>query len=306
MRRLIMIAGAALSLSAGVPPRERVVTGNGTVPARVNDVPLRLRIDPGALGMIFVGPEVAARAKLKGGLLGVRLRYAVGFQRVEGMTGAASIALDDGRTKRRRVGWTPLPYAAGVDAVIGPAGLDEPVVRFDLRNVRPGERTVAMPMAPNGGLFANWDGLYAMLSLGGVPVRVRFAPYQQVSTVTAITAQRLAKEYGGGLQGASGPVVIAFGFDRPVRQMVLARPWIVGPLSLPAVGVRVAEPGMAVALPEADAPAAEPDPDEVVVTAQSGKKPRAGLLVLGADQLERCSSIVFDKPAKVVRLTCLL
>jgi hypothetical protein len=40
----------------------------------------------------------------------------------------------------------------------------------------------------------------------------------------------------------------------------------------------------------------------VVVNAKGRKSPR--ILSIGRDLLDRCSSLVFDKPAKEVRLTC--
>jgi hypothetical protein len=46
------------------------------------------------------------------------------------------------------------------------------------------------------------------------------------------------------------------------------------------------------------------DPADVVVTGKRKKKHRPGTLTLGADQLDRCSSLVFDKARKEIRLTC--
>ena len=53
---------------------------------------------------------------------------------------------------------------------------------------------------------------------------------------------------------------------------------------------------------EADAHA---DPNEVVVTGKGKHDIKHDRLSIGADQLNRCSSIVFDKPAKQIRLSCL-
>ncbi len=98
--------------------------------------------------------------------------------------------------------------------------------------------------------------------------------------------------------------MIAFGVSRPVRPLTLARPLVVGPLSLTRLGVRTAEGKDTSAIPDANTPPPPPvDPDEVVVTARPGR-PRPGTLTLGTDALARCSSIVFDKPARQVRLTC--
>ena len=86
--------------------------------------------------------------------------------------------------------------------------------------------------------------------------------------------------------------------------MALAHPLAVGPLSLARIGVRTAEGGNTAAIPDSSEASPAADPDEVVVTAKAKHKPRPGTLTLGADALARCSGIVFDKPAKQIRLTC--
>ncbi|WP_426266918.1 hypothetical protein [Sphingomonas sp. LHG3443-2] len=91
---------------------------------------------------------------------------------------------------------------------------------------------------------------------------------------------------------------IAFGVKRPVRLLQLERPMYVGTLSLGELRVRTHDFGSARSIPEAGA-----DPDEIVVVAK-GKKPRTEQIKLGADVLDRCSSLVFDKKAREVRLSC--
>lgn len=296
---------ALLLLAAAATPAETVVRGDGVIDATVNDVPVRLRIDPGAPGIVTLAPEPATRAALKaGGLLGFSVVYHVGTQRVIGKTTVARFAIDGSQPAKRRLAWTGLPRAAGVDAVMGPAGLEEPVVRFILRPSVPGERTVSLPMAPTGTFFGSWYGLRAQLTLAGAPLLVRFDPHHRRTIATAVAAQRLAAMLGGTLNGPAVPEEIAFGIERPVRTMMLARPLTIGPLALTTLGVRVSEPGSTATLPEAGAPSPAIDPDEVVVIAKKGKA-RAATMALGADALARCSQIVFDKPAKVIRLTCL-
>lgn len=46
------------------------------------------------------------------------------------------------------------------------------------------------------------------------------------------------------------------------------------------------------------------DPDEVVVTAGKKRDPDRDRLSVGLDQLDRCSSIVFDKRARQITLSC--
>ncbi len=301
--RAIVVA-AALLLGAGPPPRERVVTGDGVVAATINAAPARLRIDPGALAMPIITAEVAARAKLKRGkLLGFGFAYRVGPTLVKGSTAVGGITLD-GSQFSRRIAWSELRYQTGSDGAVGPGGLAEPVVRFQLRAPMAGERTATLPLADEGGIIGNWGGSYAMVTAGTVPLRVRFAPRIARSFLVAAPAARIAGELGGRFDGAAEPVTIVFGVARPVRPMVLSRPLVVGPLSLTRIGVRVADSGDVAAIPSTGDAANAADPEEVVVTARSKHKPRPGMLTLGADVLARCSSIVFDKSAKQVRLTC--
>lgn len=99
----------------------------------------------------------------------------------------------------------------------------------------------------------------------------------------------------------AGQQEIAFGIKRPIRTLTLTRALGVGPLSLHTLGVRTMDNGNASDIAEAGTKA---DPNEIVVTAKGKHDPNRDRLSLGADTLARCSSIVFDKPARVIRLTC--
>jgi len=46
------------------------------------------------------------------------------------------------------------------------------------------------------------------------------------------------------------------------------------------------------------------DPDEIVVTADRRRDNDRDRIAVGADLLERCSSIVFDRDREEIRLTC--
>lgn len=95
---------------------------------------------------------------------------------------------------------------------------------------------------------------------------------------------------------------IRLGVMRPVRPMTLARPLGVGPLALDRIFVRTGDFGSAAAIPDADAP--EADPDEIVVTGAKPKGKQRYFLEIGRDALAGCSSILFDKVAKRVVLSC--
>lgn len=49
---------------------------------------------------------------------------------------------------------------------------------------------------------------------------------------------------------------------------------------------------------------AEPDPDEIVVTARTGKKIPPQRLYVGMDTIGHCASIIYDFDAETVTLMC--
>jgi len=285
-----------LTLTAATGSGTRVVTVSDVIAATVNGVPARIRVIPGANALPLLNAEIAERAKLKGGMIGAG--FEVGPEVVHGSTTTARIDLGDGPVKRR-IAWTKPHYMADVDGVVGPGGVAEPVVRFVLRAPRDGERTATMPMIEQSGLMSSWGERFAMIVVGGAPMRVRFDPYAPHSLITAAGGVRIATTQGGTLAGDTVPVEIAFGIKRPVRAMHLATPLPVGPLVVSHVGVRTHDDGNATGIREANA-----DPDEILVTAKGKHDPAADRLTIGADLLARCSSIEFDKPAKVIRLSC--
>ena len=299
MRRMVAMA-AVLAIGAAPAPQERVIAPDGVVEGRIGETPLRLRIDPGATAMPLVTTAIAERAGLKAGMFGTV--YGVGPVRIPGRTAVGWIDFGTGPVKRR-ISFAPKPYAAGFDGVVGPGGLAEPVVRFVLRAAVPGERTVALPMVDQGGMMGNWAERFALVEVGGERLRVRFDPHHARTLATAAAGVRLAAAFGGTVSGGTEPEEIAFGVSRPVRALALARPLTIGPLAIRTLGVRTTDNGNAAGIAEAGADA---DPNEVVVTAKGKGKhdPDCDRLSLGADVLARCSSIVFDTPAKAIRLTC--
>lgn len=297
MRGVVAMAAAGL-VAASAPPAERVVAGDRIVPVLVNDTPLRLRIDPGMPGLPIVTAPVAARLGLTGGgMLRFGVAYVIGRERVYGRTQVTRFGWDGAAPGKRRVGWMSRVFPMDTDGAIGPAGVPEPIVRFVLRPAVAGERTVTLPLAGGSGLFGDWMLMGATIMVGGKPLAVRFDPDHARSLVTAPAAARLAVANGGVLTTETARQEIAFGVERPLRMMTLARPLTVGPLTVSTIAVRVTDGAGANTIPEAGA-----DPNEVLVA--GGKKQPPGSMTLGADQLARCSSLVFDKPAKQVRLTC--
>ncbi len=315
MRAALTIMAATFVLTgAANPPQERVVGGDGVVAARIAGLPARLRIDPAAPAMPLIDQALAERAKLKmEGGWGIGIGYSVGGITINTRTQTVPVEWGTGsgmnaKAGKRRVGWATRPFAAGMDASVGPAAMPEPIVRFQLRAPRRGETTTTFKALHDTGLFGmfgNFSATFAEIMVGGAPMRLRFDPYHARTLATAGAAVRLASAQGGTLSGDAVPTEIFFGVERPVRTMMLARPLALGALSIATLGVRIRDEGRTTSIREAGTPIDPVDPDEIVVTAKDGKRDmRRDTLSLGADYLGRCSSIVFDKPAKVIRLTC--
>ena len=297
--RAVAMAGALLLGGAADAPREElVVTGDGVVAATVNGAAGRIRIDPAVPSIAILGPDLAIRAGLRPSLFG--FGYLVGPEQVNGATDVSRIAVGEGaEARRRRVGYTARPYTADAEGVIGPGGLPQPIVRFVLRPSLPGERTVALPLVEGGGLFGQWGHLYGEIDVGGSRLKVGFDPHHSRTLATAGAAVRIAAAHDGTIGGDTELREIAFGIERPVRTLRLGRPLAVGPIALSTLGVRTADFGNTASIREEGA-----DPDEIVVTGGRRRNRDRDHVRLGADALERCSSIVFDKPAREVRLTC--
>jgi hypothetical protein len=294
---LALLASIAAAAPALGQTGELVVSGDGIVPVTVNGVPARIRIDPAVPALPMLTTDYAARARLRAGPFA--FGYMVGPEMVSGRSAVARIAVGAGaRPRKRRVGWTGRPFAAGVDGVVGPGGLPHQIVRFVLGPARPGERTVALPMADEGGLLGGWGHSYAVIDLGGTPLRIRFDPHHPRTLATAGAGVRLAASNDARIGGEVESPEIAFGISRPVRTLHLGKPLQVGPLTITRLGVRTADFGNAASIREEGG-----DPDEIVVTARR-RDHRRDRIAIGADLLARCSSITFDKRAREIRLTC--
>lgn len=311
MRYVFLALTAGLLLGA-TEPAERVVEGDGIVDVSVNGTPARLRIDPAAPGMPLIARELAVRSglKMEGGW-GIGIGYSIGG--VEVMSRTQLVRLDFGEpggkdADKRRVGWTSRPFAEVADGSVGPDAMPEPVVRFRLRDAIAGERTVTFPAVRTTGpfgMFGHFSATFAEIEVGGEPMRVRFDPHHPRTLATAGAGVRLAQLHDGAVSGDTVPTEIFFGVERPVRTLTLKRPFSLGPLAIESLGVRTSDYGNTSVIREASAPVDAADPDEIVVTDKRGKRDtRRDVVSLGADYLARCSTIVFDKPAKQIRLTC--
>lgn len=300
MRRPFACLLLATLTAASPPPDERVIPPDGKATLSVNGVTRTVLIDPAALGLPIITKGYAEAAGLKPGM--IEVGFKVGPIHIDGKTAVAQIRAGTAAPYKRRIAFAERPFAAGFEGVFGPASLPDPVVRFRLRDPQPGERVTTLPMVGGGGLFGDWGSRYVVIPIEGEPMRVIFNPRKARSTTNAGGAVRLARAYGGQLSGAATLQEIVFGVTRPIRTMTLTTPVTIGPFAISQLSVRTVDFGSTATIADADAPG---DPDEVVVTGKGKHDPKKDWLSIGADQLGRCSSIVFDKPAKQMRLSCL-
>lgn len=291
--RTCALAGLALLLTAAADPTEMTVTGDRTIAITAGSVPARLRLDPGAPSSPIFNPDFAERAGFRSGWVGVEVR--VGPVRVSGRTAVIRLDLGDGEFKRR-VGWFAVPYVSDADGAVGPGLLPADRVRFVIGPVMPGERSVSLPLADFGRA-----GMGVYLMAGGERISVWFSLDRPHSFATASAGASIALSNGGRFDADPERMLIHLGVIRPVRHMALATPFAVGPLSLTGVMVRTGDFGSAASIPEGEVD--EGDPDEIVVTGQKKRKGEQRLLI-GRDYLDRCSSILFDKRARLVTLSC--
>jgi len=303
----ILVALAYFSLiGASDPPKERLVAGNGIVNAILDGAPVRLRVDPAAPGAPLIAQPLAEQLGLRlSRRLGIGFVYSIGPVHVTSSTAETEVNFGSGPEKQRVV-WTSKSFSPVGDGSVGPAGVPEPVVRFQLRPTQGGETTISLPIQSAATLFGPGSRpTYSVAMPDGEPMRILFDPHHARTLATAGAAVRLARAFDGTVSGAAIPTEIFWGVERPVRTLTLNRPFALGSLKIQTLGVRTSDFGTAAAIRDANAPVASPDPDEIIVIGKGKKRDiRRDMISLGADALARCSSIVFDKPARLVRLTC--
>ncbi len=291
----LALAALPLVLTGATAPPERVIRVGQPVATTINGTPGTVVIDPGAPSIPMISKALAERAALKPGMFAIG--WGIGPVTVRARTAVVRIDLGRGPVKKR-IGWADRAYIDGADGAVGPGGLDDDVIRFVLRDAQAGERESVLPMIDGGGLFGGTVGLFGSIMLDGEAVRVRFDLRHKANVTNAGTALTLARVNAGTLAADRRGIEIAFGVERPVRRMTLATPLKIGALSIATIEVRTSDYGNADGIAAEGAPPS--DPDEVVVTAK-GKRDR---ITIGADALATCSSVVFDKKAKLIRLSC--
>jgi hypothetical protein len=219
--------------------------------------------------------------------------FRVGPVRVNGRNGVARYIIN-GQAQRRRIGWFEREVAPGYDGLLGPMAIPAPVVTFRLRAPAAGEQTVSLALSTFGYLGAG-------VVLRRQPLTImQFDPASPTTIANALMGSELAGSLRGHFIDEVRPRLIAFGVSRPVRTLQFGTPLQFEALRISRTEVRTQDWGNASAIPET-----APDPDEIVVNALDRNDRRPRFLIVGADALQNCSSVTFDKPSRRIRLRCL-
>jgi hypothetical protein len=271
------------------------LSGDYTIAVQINDRPYRLEIEPEGGAARIANPEVAKILALKPSMIG-------GLHSVGPVTLRAasdSVRFDIAGTKSKdRLFWFDRPASTTADGIIHPSLLPYSKIRLILGPVAAGERETTMPMEGSG-VFGIGGG-YGKYRYGEVDFDVSFSLKRRETLASAPVGVELAAGPGGNFAEETRQALIRFGVERPVRTMVLKQPWLLFDRPLSAVLVRVSDFGDASTIPDG----AAVDQDEIVVTGKAKKKARY-LVTLGRDFLSGCSSLTYDKKAKLIRLSCL-
>jgi hypothetical protein len=296
----ILISGCATTTRSG-PGDEAVFDSqsNFVVETLVRGQSVRLKVDPGAPWYVLLNGSAAKRL----GLVGTRsATFAVGPMRVKGKTRSEKVTFGT-VIATRPVIWFKGESVSGADGVVNPANVPHDRVTMRFAAPSSAEKIIELPMR-----FDKERGLYHELSFGGQIILTRFTVQDELTTATGAAASVIAKRRNGLWEGGNFTYPVRYGIARPVRKMVLGQPLSVNGFPLSQLTVRVSDDRGSYYLPEEHVPTAEVevDDDDVVVT---GKKQRIFgaphfWLMIGRDNLNRCSSISYENDAKRLILRC--
>ncbi len=296
----------------------------------VNDVPLRLRVDPGATGVIMLNPGAAERARLRPGRLDKKLAVALGL---EPKSGGATVSIDgadvplrsappgrtgnpaaartqlgpvrllgkftlaraaiQGRSEEKVFGWFSRDVVSGADGVINPAALPFTTVTFKLRDPTAGERLLSF-----GVDYSALEGLVYRHPIGGHRLNVKWSVLEPATTATAAAAAVISAQLDGRWAGESRMHSVGLGVTRPVRPLKLSEPLKVQALSLDSMLVRTRDHRGDHSLPS-DKPLGD---DSILVTARSAQQ-ALYVMVVGQDSMSGCSKVSYLRPNRI-ELTC--
>ncbi|KLE35063.1 hypothetical protein [Aurantiacibacter luteus] len=299
---------AGLALGAAVVPEARafaqradleqmelVVNANQPVTMTINEMPVEVIVAPDAISVPTVNADAAARLGLEPSMIGYV--YVIGATRLLFRTDTVRYHTHGG-TFRRRTAFSQAQVIDGADVLAGPTTFPFARTVIQMRAPQAEDRPLTFAIAPDMGRSQSGPSL----QVGDRTIFVAFNLTRAESLVSATGGKWIADATGGWLSGEAREIPVLYGVERPVRPLTLSAPLMLGELEIRNLAVRVSDMGDASGLTDEAPP--EPDPNEIVVTGDSGREVPMQRLYIGLDTIGHCASITFDREAETVTLMC--
>ena len=285
---------AAIGSLAYARPRSSgqtlIVPPNQIVSGSVNGQAMNFQLLAWAPSTLILNPGPALSLGLKPGPFSGKL--IVGKTRDKVMVTGAKYAIGSQATKGQ-IGWTNRAISTTASGWLGPGAAPFDVVTFQLHPAEAGETAHTLPMVFAGG------GIVTTIKIDDKDITLTWDNSRAGTIVSGAAGAELAKANAGSFVGPVATEMVQLNAERPTRKLRLANPLRVGPISIRDMSVRTSEGGES-SIPDMDA-----DPSEIVVTASAGSKVKPEYFVfVGMNDMKNCSSLTFDKPAKLIRLMC--
>lgn len=263
------------------------------VEARINGVPLRLRVDFDQGRSLTLNPEAAARAGLGDGQ--GRWIQIIGPVRLRGRFAEIPVTLA-GQTTRAKVNWQEVAVAADADGIVTPYLLPFDRVTLERRPAGAGERDIVFESRIHDN-----HGIHVPVRIGKHRIAARLSFHHPRTTAPAAAAAVIIGAHGGALEGVKTLEEIGFGVKRPARPLRLARALRIGDLAIMRLMARSADYRGKHKLALPAAPVRDSD---ILVTGQLPSQDPLYRITIGLDVLEQCSAASYVRATGELRLRC--
>ncbi|QHL92085.1 hypothetical protein GVO57_14515 (plasmid) [Sphingomonas changnyeongensis] len=179
--------------------------------------------------------------------------YVIGPERIAFSTDDVRYLAGDA-SFRRRTAFSNRNLVAGADGIAGPETFPFRRTIFTLRDHRPGDRAITLPLDPEMGRSQT----SVRIDVGGRPIYAAFSFDRSESLVTATGGKWIADAHGGRFGSDAREAPILYGVARPIRSLTLDRPLMLGDLEIRSLAVRISDIGSSRGI--AEGPAIEQDP----------------------------------------------
>lgn len=297
MKKFTVLAVVAINLSIPAKaetPTSIILDGNFTISGTQGHISLTLLVDAATPDRPVLNPDFAEQIGIAKSFIGAR--FAIGPVHVSANTKVLEYTLNGEAMKRRSL-WADKPYTKKYDGGVGPGGIPQNIVTFQLRARQADEKEFILPLIMNGNSVAQ-------MKVGGKMIDISFTQKRTRSLATAAAGAIIAENYGGTFTGVTENTEIAYGIERPIRALQISSPINFIGRSLSHFFVRTKDHGDASGIIDGDTLPKDIDDSEIVVTGKKDSDKNRYSLTLGRDDLSHCSSYTYDKIEKVIRLFC--